>query len=34
MAEKKNVCGCGCLSLKQPNEKPARDKKDGTKKSK
>jgi hypothetical protein len=27
MAEKKNVCGCGCISVKQASEKPAKDKK-------
>jgi len=31
MAEKKNVCGCGCIPLKQTNEKPAKDKKDAKK---
>lgn len=36
MAEKKNVCecGCGCFPLKQASEKPAKDKKDNDKKSK
>jgi len=27
MAEKKNDCGCGCIPLKQINEKPPKDKK-------
>ena len=27
MAEKKKDCGCGCISLKQNSEKPAKDKK-------
>lgn len=27
MAEKKNDCDCGCIPLKQINEKPAKDKK-------
>jgi len=31
MAEKKNVCGCGCIPLKQASEKPAKDKKDAKK---
>ncbi len=33
MAEKKNICGCGCTPSKQTSEKPAKDKKD-TRKSK
>jgi len=33
MAEKKKDCGCGCIPLKQINEKPAKDKKE-TQKSK
>jgi hypothetical protein len=28
MAEKKNGCGCGCIPLKQPIEKPAKGKKE------
>ncbi len=28
MAEKKNICGCGCIPLKKINKKPAKDKKD------
>jgi len=31
MAEKKNVCGCGCIPLKQAIEKPVKDKKDDKK---
>jgi len=31
MAEKKNVCGCGCIPLKKAGEKPAKDKKDAKK---
>jgi len=31
MAEKKNNCGCGCIPLKQNNEKPAKDKKNAKK---
>ena len=27
MAEKKNVCGCGCIPVKQASEKAAKDKK-------
>jgi len=27
MAEKKNVCGCGCIPVKQTSEKAANDKK-------
>jgi hypothetical protein len=27
MAEKKNVCGCGCIPVKQASEKAANDKK-------
>ena len=27
MAEKKNVCGCGCIPVKQASEKTAKDKK-------
>jgi len=27
MAEKKNVCGCGCIPVKQASEKAAQDKK-------
>jgi hypothetical protein len=27
MAEKKNVCGCGCIPVKQAGEKTAKDKK-------
>lgn len=34
MKEKETVCGCGCVPLKQANEKQAKDKKDDAKKSK
>jgi hypothetical protein len=26
MAEKKSVCGCGCIPLKKTDERPAKDK--------
>ncbi len=26
MAEKKGGCGCGCIGVKQPGDKPAKDK--------
>ena len=31
MAEKKEVCGCGCIPLKKENVKPAKDEKDAKK---
>ncbi len=31
MAEKKNICGCGCTSSKKGSEKQANDKKDAKK---
>jgi hypothetical protein len=34
MTEKETVCGCGCVPLKQANEKPDKDPKDAAKKSK